>query len=146
MSQQKTQEITISSLHRLHQQQLSNGANNIDHTVPIVNILGGIDSVLSCYLNETNKKLNKHQLIQLKTIIKTNTLTKITNNKSDNQSDNINDNQTLCYTFHENNTYLHSLFDENKTKRITKIFQSKIFKSVLILLQIFWIIPQFVFG
>eukprot|EP01084_Bolivina_argentea_P178775 309008_1 len=127
----------IKALKKLHDAQLSNGENNNDQTLNIVDALGGIDLILTHYLDEDNKNtLNQQQLQQIKEIMSSPNKYKqnhptlhslSTINKHHDQSTKPQEysGKYLQYEFLKNNTFLKSVWGETKAQKITEIIYSK---------------------
>eukprot|EP01084_Bolivina_argentea_P216031 366955_1 len=103
---------TVISLQKLHTQQLLNGQNNNHNLSQLVDILGGIDSILNDYLSEMNNmQLSNDQLAQVGEILNSppqlNTLTKLKRNTKVDET--YIGSEYLCYLFHESNSWLRSL-------------------------------------
>eukprot|EP01084_Bolivina_argentea_P295835 509453_1 len=138
--------ITKKSVYELHQQRLSNGINNEDNSLLIMNILGGIDNILTNYLTDKNNlNITNNTLLQINQMLITpqkyknantsKTSTKITATKHNEQTDN-----SFFYTFNINNTFLHHVFGNEKAEKILNVIHSKITQYIISLSVIIWII------
>eukprot|EP01084_Bolivina_argentea_P197491 338444_1 len=148
-SVQQLNDVNINTklLHNLHEEQLSNGKNNSDNTLNIVNALGGIDLILRDYLDQTNhamiSRLNQIQLNQIKQIITTperyrqaNKL-KSLSNIHQNHPNNIKEyTYHLEYEFCDKNIFLSKIFDEWIAHKIISILYSKSLVIINVLLAI----------
>eukprot|EP01084_Bolivina_argentea_P134375 237035_1 len=132
------------STYDIHQQQLKSGKDNTLNILPLITILGGIDSILTDYLSKNViKDLNDDQLKQMNAIIsmkskprpqnkfnrhKTKTILSDTINT--NTSRNYNE-EEFCYSFYENDTFLHQskFYKNNKNvlDYVITIYDNKLY-------------------
>lgn len=126
-SQLKMTKNDLLSLHRKYKQRES---GFYDDTAEILNILGGIDNILTTYLESEHIPFTDGQIQQIYQI-----LLKRKQIKADNAKNNENesDGPFYTYTFHENNSYLHSLFNEQTTSKILSILYHRITLGLFIL-------------
>eukprot|EP00483_Globobulimina_turgida_P008927 UN08945 len=131
-------DISKTALLNIHQQKLENESdyNNDDKTQEIVDIFGGIDTVLKLLLSSDDVKLDNDQLTQIynKTIKQSTNNYKLVTRKNEKEIHEAEDPEEWTYCFEKTNTFLHSLFGQ---KYATKIFNIINSKCSLILLIIF---------
>ena len=129
--------LTKLSLNNLHSEQLSDGDNNRYNTLEIVNIFGGIDEILTHYLESNDITLNNNQLQQINQILitpqkyqqkrKAVPVIQIRDNKNNsNLEDCIDQYFNETFTFDVNDTYLHSLFHPKHANIIINVLHSNI--------------------
>ena len=145
--------ITKSNVHDAHMKRLLNNKSNNSNTKELVEILGGIDKILTDYLSSTNNMPLTHlQLINIHKIInKNDQLTsplKESNesNKSKSSKKEINENesQKLVYTFIKTDTFIHNIFGNEKGTKIINILYNKILLIFMVLQMITLKIWEFV--
>ena len=148
---------TKETLQSMHQQQLLNGSTNITNTIQIVNILGGIDNILTNYLSETsNISISSHELNELHQIISPTTtlqtptikhkdhIASIISSASSSSSfisNSLNFNmevpeKNLYLTLNEHETYLYTLFGADKASKIMSVIHSQIMGIFILILVI----------
>eukprot|EP01084_Bolivina_argentea_P036479 67493_1 len=131
--------INIDTLPEYHEQRTLNNVKNQYHTHNIVNVLGGIDTILTDYINITkqsnnNISLNEHQIQQIYQII-SNTDTLLTN------TTNINENNSkldVVYYFDQTNNFLYSLFGYTIADKIEYIWYNTYIVAVLMISSAIW--------
>ena len=121
--------ITVSELYNIHQQQLHKNESNSDNTEMLVEIIGGIDSILADYLCSENNNLllDDLQMQKIHSVI----TSKSTNNRikqvSDiSESDNQIQQRKYTYYFRKTNTFMHSIFGLQTATKIFNIITNKI--------------------
>ena len=145
-----TDKVSTDSSKECHNTQSLNGINSDENTLQIVNMLGGIDQILSDYLNNfgqnkvaqihellwTAKKYQQHNQLKPVSII----------DDKDKDPKSQEDHASLCYEFVKNETVLHSLFGEKVAMVILNIFHSKIMRIIFYLSTLSWLILVFTFS
>ena len=120
--------VSKSSLYNLHQQQLHQDLTNDINRDQIILALGGIDNILSHYLDpQNNIKLSQIQL---------NTINNIINKKQSAVPD------SSIFSFNKSNTILHQIFHSLTAQRISHIIQHKITLTIFViwmLVLFFWL-------
>eukprot|EP01083_Nonionella_stella_P073487 198764_1 len=130
-----TDEITKQSLHNLHKQQTLNGNNNNDKALNIIEVLGGIDMILSDYLNDdaVKQRLGQNELNKLHQIItsqKGEQLIPIPVHLMNTSNQN---HSNSYYEFHTNDTVLGLIFGDAKAQKISNIIRQKIVMIILVI-------------
>eukprot|EP01084_Bolivina_argentea_P259839 438624_1 len=145
MTSVKEKETT--SIRQIHQQQLKSGVKNDEYEHEIVQILGGIDEILTVWFQSNSDDLITHkQRKQVDSIY--NILTK--SHKQQPQKtqllldpNNVEDkglNQNIIYTFNDQDTILFSLFNTQNASKILKVMQSKSIIAVLFMMYLIFAI------
>eukprot|EP01084_Bolivina_argentea_P056548 103469_1 len=127
-----------------HRTQLQNGENNDQHTIELINILGGIDNVLTkiLELNIPPDKQFELSPLQLKSIYNIiNSKSQISSNqmnKIQQKITNAEDYDTLYYELDSNDTLLHSIMEHRNAQAIINIMHHTIIYIIIILSAIIW--------
>eukprot|EP01083_Nonionella_stella_P049458 131796_1 len=139
--------ITLKLLQEIHDNQLENGENNDERALNIVNILGGIDSILTTYLGNnmitTQSKMEQlHQIITIQNPFtpKPQNLVSIPSNQRASNNENIvmfHDDLNLLFAMDEND----NLFPAQYSQRLMSIVHSRL---NLILFVIIFLIDQLI--
>ena len=129
---------TINELQQLQQNILNDGYTNNNVSNEIINIIGGVDNILSFYLKiskmHDTSSLNESQIQLIHNILSKNYIDlKRENINTENQNDEILK-QTL--TFAPDNNYLNYLFGSNIGPKIKQIIFSKIIMSITAILNL----------
>eukprot|EP01084_Bolivina_argentea_P228806 386352_1 len=111
----------LQQLKATHNEQQNRNVSHDDNTIELVQILGGIDQILSDYLKkENNSKLNANQIDKLYEVI-----TCTTQEFQDEQLEDIaigyGHNERKTYYFHRNETFLSLLFGVKGSNKIMNI-------------------------
>eukprot|EP01084_Bolivina_argentea_P104689 187449_1 len=133
--------LTKRSLNELHARQLSDGKTNIHNTVELVNILGGIDKILTDQLTNPSLYLSKTQLSQISHIFTTpekdqkqnklrliSTIDKQSNSitKRSLKTLFISQKNKFGYSLVKSDNWISALFKETTTANILYILNSKV--------------------
>eukprot|EP01084_Bolivina_argentea_P229230 386951_1 len=139
--------ITLKLLQEIHDNQLENGENNDERALNIVNILGGIDSILTTYLGNnmitTQSKMEQlHQIITIQNPFtpKPQNLVSIPSNQRASNNENIvmfHDDLNLLFAIDENDNF----FPAQYSQRLMSIVHSRL---NLILFVIIFLIDQLI--
>ena len=131
-----------STVRRYHKQCFQDGDTNEDNTEAIINVIGGIDRIISHYLSDWNNKLDSKQIHKIYRIISTPTKyqqknkipldTKIQNIDPSKNSQ-YEDKRSFEYTFEQDDNLLNTIFDPQNAKLITWIFSNNMFRFLLII-------------
>ena len=112
-----------SRIYQLHQTQLMNG-NNERNMRKLVEILGGIDQILSDYLKpDSNMILSNDQLQAIENIIES----------KPSETNVADDKQSIVYTFNKSNTFLHSIFGLQRGNKILNLIFNKLLWIIMAL-------------
>ena len=103
-----------SILLQIHQKQIKENVKNEDKTEEIVQILGGIDNVLTLLLSSNDINISNDKLSQIHNTITSNQYNSIKNKE-----------KQLTYYFYANNTYLHSIFGNKNGQKLYNLLYSK---------------------
>eukprot|EP01084_Bolivina_argentea_P155399 270802_1 len=119
--------VTKSSLSSIHKTKTYNDTKNDHNTIKLVNILGGIDKILSEYLSSQHQiDLTQMQLDEIHEVITSNEY--------------VNGTKSIVYTFKTNNTFIHHIFEEQAAMKIINFIHSKITIACLLCMGVvFWI-------
>eukprot|EP01084_Bolivina_argentea_P260990 440913_1 len=131
----KEKEISQSTLHITHQNQLKNDKRNDDKQKEIINIFGGIDDMLSIVL-QSNCNLSQIQINNLHNIIinaHKQPQTKMSNKRSQDDEDN-GYNKKVTYKFYDEHIIMLKVFDQENVNKILHILNSNFIKTVLFLM------------
>eukprot|EP01084_Bolivina_argentea_P260621 440179_1 len=115
-------DITKQTLSANHKQKMENGDNNDNKEKELVNILGGIDNILTLLLSSVDVKFDGEQLIQINKIINNNNKI-VVENINEICSNDVPEEWT--YYFLKNDTYIHSIFGNINGQNIFDIICSK---------------------
>ena len=137
------QEITESHVYNIHQQQLSDGFNNKENTQQLIEILGGIDQILTDYISPNNTMtLQQDQLEQIYEIITNKSDYKSTYKFEHNQIGHDSDavtrhksaakKQTQTITAYVTNTFIYYFFGRKWGEKITNLVYSKTFIFIML--------------
>lgn len=114
-----------SKIYSLHQQYHDNENNQ----QKLIEILGGIDQILSDYLKTTNNMLlTESQLQAIQSVIQQNQCNLKSKSEANSKSNHI------VHTFNKSNTFIHAIFGIKNGNTICKIIYSKILWSLIFLL------------
>ena len=104
-----------------HSELLEKGYSTSDRMEELINILGGMDKVLSQYLSNNNPfNLSTQQLSEINHIL-------LSISNTDNQQNN--DNDSILY-LSKKNTFLNKIFSESMTEKIINIIFGKIVSAL----------------
>ena len=125
-----------SKLRSVHEKQLNDGINNDKSTAEIVKIMGGIDVILTNYLNveEMSHLLNENAINHIHAIITKQEVQVLDPEKNDDIDV---DDDRFYYSFDPNNTFLSSTFSKQTGNRIKAFFTHKVFTIVITLSVLF---------
>eukprot|EP01084_Bolivina_argentea_P303009 523095_1 len=145
-------DISVDTFSKYYEQSISNNNTNSKHTKELVDILGGIDTILKHYINISKKHdqlLNQEQMKQICDIISTTNSTNfhkhkthqlILSNELDlDQLEESNKNaNTVTYYFHKSDTFLHLIFTDIIADKLIFILFHKLFISSLCIMGSLW--------
>ena len=126
--------VTPMIINKVHQQQLQRMESNEHNMLQLVQIFGGIDQILSHYLNETNGILTQDQLEQIyqlittprkfqqKSSMKSHDLSTIKQSQTFDMEDFRRSGSQLTYNFWTKNNIFHMCLDEKWSKYASLIF------------------------
>ena len=147
MEHTPTTTVSKSSLYELYQNHTSDHVDTDECTLQIINILGGIDSVLTQFLSENNQiHISQDQLNRLSNLFITpdrqnSALSKMKSDDKGSAREIFNKNDDICHTFDINETYLHSIFNH----KIASILINMMHQNTIHFIWLFSIIIWFVF-
>eukprot|EP01084_Bolivina_argentea_P276402 471618_1 len=145
--------ITKESLQEIHKEQILNNGNNKVNTMEIVGIFGGIDQVITTYLESKDVMLSFDQIQRLHGVLTTpikiieyqqNKLTRI--EKDDENINESGDEKQITYTFDISDSYLHHLCQEKTNSNITKIIYSNLTMILVAITPIIWFVLGMIVG
>eukprot|EP01084_Bolivina_argentea_P247251 413686_1 len=144
---------SIKMIHEMHQHQLKSGIRNNEYEHEIVEILGGIDEILTIFFQfDLNGIITKQQIDNIYEIIG-NSNTQQQPQKTTKLSVDINNiedkgmNQNIRYNFHDKDTFLFSLLNSNNYAfTILKVIENKIVILFLVMIMFIAVIVFMISG
>ena len=119
-------EVTKAKLLTIHQQKLESEETIQQYARQIMDILGGIDQILTDYLSSNDIQLNPNQLKQLQSLITSEQT--VTASHPDTRKE---DATRLKYTFYKKDIIAYSIFNQQKAQKIFKFSQNKLVYAIL---------------
>eukprot|EP01084_Bolivina_argentea_P126900 224561_1 len=134
------QEIKLKDVQLNHQTLLDNNCDTTSKTNELLHIMGGIDAVLSDYLNNKNgRQLIKSELYQINELLLSIHSNKTSNNV--NKSDHYENAEIL--NIQKNNTFLQDIFTAESATKIMNVLFSKVTVAILAACTVIQLIIQF---